>query len=63
MGQQEVEEVGVGRREDGWREGGCVGSMQLGGEGEEGRVEWQGGGGRDHDHTCHLSSVVGGFDK
>lgn len=61
MGQQEVEEVGVSGRQDGWGEGGGVGCVQCGGEGEEGRVERQGGGGRDQDNTGHLNSGVDTF--
>ena len=58
VGQKEVQEVGVSGRQYGWGEGGGVGFVQSGGEGEEGRVEGQGGGGRDQDDTGHLNSRI-----
>ena len=39
MLQKEVQEVGINSRQDGRGEGGGIGSVQSGGEREEGRVK------------------------
>ena len=58
MIEQEVEQFGVGFRQGGRGEGGGVGSVQLGGERQQGGVEGQGGGGGDQDDAGDLRNEI-----